>query len=103
MVGAHGLQPSQFYESAGGIAIAVIILLASKSKRCFVGLQFYLLVTLYAAIRFFIELTRVYTEAEKIGPLTHNQVICVVLFAVFGGLIVKKFLAGGDKPRPNRA
>jgi len=103
VVGAYGLQPSQFYESAGGIVIATIILLAARSKKCFVGLQFYLLVTLYAVMRFFIEMTRVYTESEKVGPLTHNQVICTVLFAVFGGLIVKNFIAGGGKPAGKRA
>jgi phosphatidylglycerol:prolipoprotein diacylglycerol transferase len=92
---AQGLQPSQFYESAGGIAIAVILLLAGRSKRAFAGLQFYLLIVLYALMRFFIELTRVYTPSEKVGPLTHNQVICIVLFAVFGGIIVKNFIADG--------
>jgi len=92
--GAPGLQPSQFYESAGGIAIAAILLLAVRSKRAFTGLQFYLLIVLYALMRFFIELTRVYTPSEKVGPLTHNQVICIVLFAVFGGLIVRNFVVG---------
>jgi len=90
-VGASGLQPSQFYESAGGLVMAALILLASGSKKSFVGLQFYMLVALYAVMRFFIELTRVYVRSEMVGPFTHNQVICIVLFAVFGGLILKKF------------
>jgi len=97
--GAPGLQPSQFYESAGGITIAVILLLAGRSKRAFAGLQFYLLIVLYAFMRFFIELTRVYTPSEKVGPLTHNQVICIVLFTVFGGIIIKNFIAGGKNDK----
>jgi phosphatidylglycerol:prolipoprotein diacylglycerol transferase len=98
-VGAvYGLQPSQFYESAGGLAIAAVILLAARSRWAFPGLQFYLLVALYAALRFFIELTRVYAEAQMVGPFTHNQVICIVSFVVFGALIVRG-IVNGDSGR----
>jgi phosphatidylglycerol:prolipoprotein diacylglycerol transferase len=90
----YGLAPSQFYESAGGLAIALIVILAGKHKRAFAGLQFYLLVTLYAVLRFFVEMTR-HIETTKIGPFSHNQIICIVLFIVFGGIILKKFFADG--------
>jgi len=94
---AHGLQPSQFYESAGGIAIALILIFAGRSKRYFAGLQIYLLISLYAAMRFCIELTRAYTPGEMVGPLTHNQVICIVTFFIFGGLAVRGLIRGQAK------
>jgi phosphatidylglycerol:prolipoprotein diacylglycerol transferase len=91
-VGAQGLLPTQFFESAGGIVIAVTLYLVGRSKFAFAGLQFYLLVVMYAVLRFFIETVR-YIETQKIGPFSHNQLICIVLFLVFGGIIVKKFMA----------
>jgi phosphatidylglycerol:prolipoprotein diacylglycerol transferase len=94
---AHGLQPSQFYESAGGLAIALILIFAGRSTRYFAGLQIYLLISLYALLRFFIELTRVYTQGEMVGPFTHNQVICIVTFFIFGGLAVRGFIRGQTK------
>jgi phosphatidylglycerol:prolipoprotein diacylglycerol transferase len=97
---AASLQPSQFYESAGGLTMALVIYFAGRSKRAFTGLQFYLLVTLYALMRFFIELTRVYTPSEMVGPFTHNQVICIALFTVFGGLIARNFIKGGASVNP---
>jgi len=90
-IGAPGLLPSQFFESAGGIAIAVTLYLVGRSKFAFAGLQFYLLVVMYAALRFFIETVR-YIETQKIGPFSHNQLICIVLFFVFGGIIIRKFM-----------
>ncbi len=95
-IGAQGLLPTQFFESAGGIIIAVTLYLAGRSKFAFAGLQFYLLVVMYAVLRFFIEMVR-YIETQRIGPFTHNQLICIVLFLVFGGLIVKNLMAGKHK------
>jgi len=95
--GGLPLQPSQLYESAGGLVIAAAILLAGRSKKSFTGLQFYLLIVLYALMRFFIEWTRVYVRSEMVGPFTHNQVICIVLFAVFGWIILKKFFIDNGK------
>jgi len=95
-IGAAGLLPSQFFESAGGIIIAVTLYLVGKSKFYFAGLQFYLLVVMYAVLRFFIESVR-YIETQKIGPFSHNQVICIVSFLVFGGIIVRKFMDGKHK------
>jgi phosphatidylglycerol:prolipoprotein diacylglycerol transferase len=99
---AHGLQPSQFYESAGGIAIAMILVYAGKSKRYFAGLQIYLLITLYAVLRFFIEMTR-YIETTKIGPFSHNQIICIVTFFIFSGLIVRGLIRGKNQKGGNSA
>jgi phosphatidylglycerol:prolipoprotein diacylglycerol transferase len=89
---APGLLPSQFFESAGGIIIAVALYLVGRSKFYFTGLQFYLLVVMYAALRFYIETVR-YIEVPKIWGLSHNQLICIVLFLAFGGIIIKKFRA----------
>jgi phosphatidylglycerol:prolipoprotein diacylglycerol transferase len=88
ITGADGLFPSQFFESAGGLAIAAILILVGKSKFNFAGLQFYLLIMLYAVMRFFIETTR-YIETDLIGPFTHNQIICIILFIGIGFLIVR--------------
>jgi len=88
---AQGLLPTQFFESAGGIIIAVTLYLVGRSKFAFAGLQFYLLIVMYAALRFFIETVR-YIETQKIGPFSHNQLICIVSFLVFGGIIVNKFI-----------
>jgi len=92
ILGAPGLLPTQFFESFGGIIIAVTLYLVGRSKFAFAGLQFYLLIVMYAALRFFIESVR-YIETQKIGPFSHNQVICIVLFLVFGGIIVRKFIS----------
>jgi len=95
-IGAACLLPTQLFESAGGIIIAVTLYLVGKSKFYFAGLQFYLLVVMYAVLRFFIESVR-YIETQKIGPFSHNQVICIVLFLAFGGIIVRKFTDGKHK------
>jgi phosphatidylglycerol:prolipoprotein diacylglycerol transferase len=87
-IGAPGLLPSQFFESAGGLVIAVALYLVGRSRFYFAGLQFYLLIVMYAVLRFYIETVR-YIEVRKILGLSHNQVICVVLFLVFGGIIVR--------------
>ncbi len=95
---AAGLQPSQLYESAGGLAIALIVFLVGRRKP-FVGLQFYLVGLLYSVLRFMVDFSRVYTETERLGPLSHNQVVCIVLFIVFGGLILRNYLFR-DEPQP---
>ena len=102
-IGAHGLQPSTLYEAAGGIAIAVVIYLIGKSKKSFVGLQFYLLFVFYAVLRFGIDFTRVYNASERIGPFSHNQALCIVLFIIFGGLILKNFLTDVDDTKKGAA
>jgi len=92
-IGAHGLMPSQLYEAAGGVAIALAIYLIGKRAKSFAGLQFYLLFVFYSILRFVIDYTRIYNASESIGPFSHNQALCIVLFIVFTGLIVKKSLA----------
>ncbi|MCL2220358.1 MAG: prolipoprotein diacylglyceryl transferase [Chitinispirillia bacterium] len=96
----HTLLPSQLFESAGGIAIATIVILAGRSKRYFAGLQIYLLIALYAALRYFIEMTR-YIETTKIGPFSHNQIICMVTFVIFGALIVRGLIRGNTRGEDN--
>ena len=88
---AAGLFPSQLLESAGGLAIAIILLLLSR-KKLFVGLQFYLLGLFYTVLRFAVDFTRFYGDKERLGPLSHNQVVCIVLFVIFAGLILRGML-----------
>jgi len=95
---ATGLYPSQLYESAGGLLIAVIILLAAK-KNPFKGFQFFLFGLLYTILRFGIDFTRVYTSSERLGGLSHNQIVCIILFVVFGGLILKGVLFKEEPPQ----
>jgi phosphatidylglycerol---prolipoprotein diacylglyceryl transferase len=88
---ATGLYPSQLFESAGGLVIALIVLAVGRAK-VFTGLQFYLVGILYTILRFMVDFSRFYDTNEKLGPLSHNQVVCIVLFIIFAGLILKEIL-----------
>lgn len=87
-IGAEGLFPSQLFLSVGGLAIAVIVLLAGR-KKLFDGFEFYLTGILYAILRFAADFTRYYAPSEKLGMLSHNQIVCIGLFVVFGGLMLR--------------
>lgn len=93
---AAGLHPSQLYLSLGGLAIAAIVLLAARRGKIFDGFQFYLVWLLYAVLRFGVDFTRHYEAGEKLGPLSHNQVICIAMVAIFGGLILKNLVFKDD-------
>lgn len=86
------LFPSQLLESAGGLIIALIVLYVGSRKNIFTGLQFYLVGLFYAVLRFFVDYTRFYSDGERLAGLSHNQVICIILFVIFAGLILKNFL-----------
>jgi phosphatidylglycerol:prolipoprotein diacylglycerol transferase len=88
---ADKIHPSQLYASAGGLAIAVIVFIAGR-KKIFSGFEFYLVGLLYAVSRFIVDFTRFYTPQERIFGLSHNQIVCIILFAVFGGLILKNVM-----------
>lgn len=92
---ASGLYASQLYESAGGLVMALILLFAIRRKM-FDGFQFYLVGLMYSVLRFAVDFTRYYGEGERLGPLSHNQVVCIILFAVFGGLIMKNLMFKDD-------
>lgn len=93
---AASLNPSQLFESFGGLLIALVIL-AVGSRKTFNGLQFYLTGLLYSVLRFFVDYSRFYDVKERIfGTLSHNQVICIGLFILFGGLILKNLLFKED-------
>ncbi|MBN1760673.1 MAG: prolipoprotein diacylglyceryl transferase [Chitinispirillaceae bacterium] len=89
---AAGLYPSQLFESAGGLVIGLIILFVGSRAKVFTGLQFYLVGILYTILRFMVDFSRHYQVNEKLGPLSHNQVVCIVLFIIFAGLILKEVL-----------
>jgi phosphatidylglycerol:prolipoprotein diacylglycerol transferase len=90
-VHAAALLPTQLFESAGGLFIAIMLLLVER-KKPFTGILFYLLCISYAVLRFIMEALRVYTPGEMLFGMTHNQVICIGLFIICGGLIVRGLL-----------
>jgi phosphatidylglycerol:prolipoprotein diacylglycerol transferase len=94
---AHALIPSQLIESGGGLVIALIILLVS-TRKTFVGFRFFLTGLMYSVLRFIVDCTRFYTPHEKLGPLSHNQVICIVFFVLFSGLILRNFVSSEQPP-----
>ena len=85
---AAALYPSQLFESAGGLAIAVIVLIVGMKKTP-TGFQFYLTGILYSLLRFCVDFTRFYTPQEHILGLTHNQIFCIFFFILFTGLLLK--------------
>jgi phosphatidylglycerol:prolipoprotein diacylglycerol transferase len=88
---AAGLYPSQLYESAGGLVMLLLILAAGRIKT-FSGLQFLVMGLLYSILRFIVDFSRYYGPNEQLAGLSHNQIVCIVLFVIFGGLILKGFL-----------
>jgi phosphatidylglycerol:prolipoprotein diacylglycerol transferase len=90
---AASLYPSQLFESIGGLIIALIVLAVAR-KKIFIGFQFYLTGLLYSVLRFFVDYSRFYDTSERLfgTSLSHNQGICIVMFILFGGLILKNFL-----------
>jgi prolipoprotein diacylglyceryltransferase len=93
---AHGLIPSQLIESGGGLVIMIVILLVGM-KKTFPGFQFYLMGIMYAILRFFVDFTRFYTPQEKLGQLSHNQIVCIAFFILFAGLILKNIMFKEEK------
>jgi phosphatidylglycerol:prolipoprotein diacylglycerol transferase len=94
---AASLYPSQLFESVGGLIIALVILFVGTRKINFKGLQFYTLCLLYAVLRFLVDFSRVYVEGEHIGPLSHNQIICIFLFIFAAGMILRGLLFKDEK------
>jgi prolipoprotein diacylglyceryltransferase len=95
---AAGLYPSQLYESAGGIMIVCVLLVLGRKKlfTLFTGFLFYLTGLMYAVLRFVVDFSRYYGANERLGGLSHNQIVCIVLFIIFGGLILKGLLFKED-------
>jgi len=94
---ASKLIPSQLLLSAGGLVIAIIVLTVGR-KKIFTGFQFYLTVVLYSILRFLVDFTRYYGEDEKIATLSHNQIVCIVIFIIFMGLIAKNLIFKSEEP-----
>lgn len=89
---ASALNPSQLYESAAGLLMGVIILSIGR-WRPFAGFHFFLTGLMYAVVRFFVDFSRYYSSSERIGSLSHNQIVCIVFFVLFSGLILKNIIA----------
>lgn len=88
---ASKLIASQLFLSAGGLLIALTVIFVG-TKKVFTGFQFYLTVVLYSILRFMVDFTRYYAENERIASLSHNQIVCIVIFVIFMGLILKNFI-----------
>lgn len=95
LVQSISLYPSQIYLSLGGLALAIIVILAGR-KKLFDGFEFYLMGLLYAILRFSVDFTRFYDVDERLGPLSHNQIVCIALFIVFGGLLLTPLIVRSD-------
>lgn len=93
---AAGLYPSQIFESIGGLIIAIIIFAMGKRKP-FEGFQLYLVGILYAILRFMIDFSRYYGQDERLGGLSHNQIVCIALFIIFLGLTLKEIIQKNQK------
>jgi prolipoprotein diacylglyceryltransferase len=72
-------------------------------KKLFDGFLFYLTGLLYSVLRFIVDFMRHYEAGEKLGILSHNQIVCIALFAVFGGLVLKQLVFKEELPGPPRA
>jgi phosphatidylglycerol:prolipoprotein diacylglycerol transferase len=97
---AAGLYPSQLFESAGGLVIAGILFMLLRGKF-FNGFLFYMMGILYAVLRFAVDYSRYYGPGEHLGPFSHNQVICIIMFVIFGSLIVKNLVFGKSEQKPS--
>lgn len=96
-VHAAGLYPAQLYESAGGFCMFLVLLLIEK-KKPFTGFLFYCVGLLYSVLRFMVDFFRFYAPDERLAGLSHNQIVCIVLFIVFGGLILRGVLFREEAP-----
>ncbi|MBN1984207.1 MAG: prolipoprotein diacylglyceryl transferase [Chitinivibrionales bacterium] len=96
-VHADKLIPAQLIESLGGLLVGIILLWLGK-RRFFDGFLFYTAGAYYAVLRFFIDFTRYYAPDETLFFLSHNQIICILLFIVFMSLIVRGFISSTNKP-----
>lgn len=86
----HGLDhlfPSQLFLALLGLVMTGIVLLAEK-KKPFTGFLFYLTIALYAVNRFLGDFTRHYRDNESFMGLSHNQVLCIVLFTLMVGTMI---------------
>jgi phosphatidylglycerol---prolipoprotein diacylglyceryl transferase len=88
---ATGLYPSQLYESAGGLVIFAVVMLIGNRKP-FTGFLFYLAGLMYSVLRFCVDFSRFYGTDERIAGFSHNQIVCLIMFVIFGGLIVRGLL-----------
>ncbi len=81
--------PAQLYSALHGLLIFVVLLAVERFKR-FDGFQFWVLVLLYSAGRFFIEAFRYYEQAFMIGPLTVSQIISAALFIIAIAVLITR-------------
>jgi phosphatidylglycerol---prolipoprotein diacylglyceryl transferase len=94
---AAGLYPAQLYESAGGFLVFLLLLFIGR-KKPFTGFLFYSLGLLYSVLRFMVDFSRFYGPDERLAGLSHNQIVCIILFVIFGGLILRGVMFREDAP-----
>jgi phosphatidylglycerol---prolipoprotein diacylglyceryl transferase len=88
--------PAQLYSALHGLLIFVILLAVGRYRR-FDGFQFWTLVFLYSAGRFFIESIRYYESAYMLGAFTVSQAISAVLFVIALWVLIVRSKHAGSK------
>jgi phosphatidylglycerol---prolipoprotein diacylglyceryl transferase len=96
-VNAAGLYPAQLFESAGGLLIFLLLFLIER-KKLFSGFLFFSFGLLYSVLRFTVDFFRFYGPDERLAGLSHNQIVCIVLFIIFGGMILRGLLFREEVP-----
>jgi phosphatidylglycerol---prolipoprotein diacylglyceryl transferase len=88
--------PAQLYSALHGLVIFAALLALEKYKW-FEGFQFWMLVLLYSAGRFFIEGIRYYESAYIIAGFTVSQVISAALFIIAASVLIVRSKYAGNK------
>jgi len=92
--GYQHIHPSQLYESAWGLVMFAVLLLAERRRR-FEGFIFLLALVLYSIERFFVDMTRFYDAESTLYLLglspSINQVISLVVFVIALVIIIFKY------------
>ena len=88
--------PTQLYSVFHGLMIFAALMFLERYKR-FDGFQFWVLVLLYGAGRFFIESIRYYEKAYMVGFLTVSQVISACLFIIAMAVLIVRSKYAGSK------
>ena len=99
-VHAAGLHPSQLYEAFGGLVMLLILLTAGRTWKTWEGLLVYRGILFVSVLRFIVEYTRHFEPGEMLGPFTHNQVVCILLFVASIFLVLRSL---GAVPKPTAA
>jgi len=83
------IHPTQLYSSLYGLVIFCVLLTMERHCKRFPGFTVFWFLVLYSAARLVVEFFRHYHDQTGLWlGLTHNQHLCIVLFAASGGALV---------------